>query len=496
MTWQASGVSRLRVLRVHHEGGGFSQRARDRALCEAGVDVTVAHPIGWPGADGPVGEVPTHAFAVRRAGDVNRHSYVDQDAMNRLVERVRPDVIDIHEEPVSLAARQWLRAAGDRPVVMYTAQNVDKRWPPPFAQYERAALGRVGGFYPCSSQAASVLRGKGFRGLLRVLPLGVDLALHRAGSQQLPSAEVVLGLVGRLEPEKGVEDAVCVLAALHSSTPARLLVVGEGRAAVGARRLAAELGVADRCTWLPWCPPAALAAHYRRMHVVVVPRRATTRWVEQFGRVVTEGRANGAVPVAYSSGSLPEVVGEAGLTVEDGDANGLSAAVETVVHEPDRWRRLRQRGLNATVDVGCPQVAKHQVEIYERVLGGKTPGASRPGSDRRFSAAAEFGTDRANSGVPSSLRADLTACLGTVPETAGARRRSADWSRVTAGRRWLDTGPGVPDEKAGFRELVEEPRRLEDDRCWFVRVGLSQLCGDRARVRVCAQHPPDHPCRL
>lgn len=412
-------MSRLRVLRVHHDGGGFAHRARDRALQEAGVDVTLAHPLGWPGDEGPSGDVPTVALAVRRPGDVNRHAYVDQAALTRLVERVRPDLIDIHEEPVSLAARQWLRAAGDRPVVMYSAQNVDKRWPPPFAHYERAALSRVGGFYPCSSQAASVLRGKGFQGLLRVLPLGVDAETNRPGEQCLPAGEVVLGLVGRLEPEKGVDDAVRVLAALHEVVPARLLVVGEGRAAPAARRLAAELGVADRCTWLPWCSPEKLAAHYRRMHVVLVPSRATTRWVEQFGRVVTEGRANGAVPVAYGSGSLPEVVGDLGRTVAEGDVDGLCATVLALVQDPARWGQLRKRGLEATENASWVRVAKDQAELFQEVLDERPPGPSRAGAAARWRASTEFGRTAATPGGRRPFALPVLRAPGAPPRLLG-----------------------------------------------------------------------------
>ena len=86
---------------------------------------------------------------------------------------------------------------------MYTAQNVDKRFPPPFAQYEQAAHRRVAALYPCSAQAASVARGKGFAGRLEVLPLGYDDELFTPGTQSLDDEELVLALVGRLVPEKG-----------------------------------------------------------------------------------------------------------------------------------------------------------------------------------------------------------------------------------------------------------------------------------------------------
>src|SRR6185437_1607867 len=184
-------------------------------------------PRAWPEGGGEA-ELPVEPFRivelpVKRPGDVNRHSYMDGAALARVLHEEAPDVLDVHEEPFSAVARQILRLApAGTPAVMYTAQNVDKRYPPPFAQYERAAHQRVAALYPCSRQAAAVARGKGFDGPIEVLPLGYDPALFFAGTQSLDGHELVLALVGRLVPEKGLTDAIQVLAHLNRLRPARL----------------------------------------------------------------------------------------------------------------------------------------------------------------------------------------------------------------------------------------------------------------------------------
>ena len=195
----------MRVLRVYHGGRITAHRARERALVSAGINVTLVVPAHWPDEDA---EADADAFstvelAVTREGDVNRHAYRSPQALRRLIEERQPDVLDLHEEPFSVAARQWLKAAPPGlPTVMYTAQNVDKRFPPPFAQYERAAYRRVAALYPCSSQAASVARGKGFAGSIEVLPLGYDDSAFVAGDQSLATNEIVLALFGACA-EKG-----------------------------------------------------------------------------------------------------------------------------------------------------------------------------------------------------------------------------------------------------------------------------------------------------
>lgn len=382
----------MRVLRIYHAGRDPAHRARERALVDQGIDVRLVVPRMWPGPAGGLADEPFEVVEldVHRAGDVNRHRYRDAAALRAMVRDWRPDVVDVHEEPVSVVARQVLDAAGPVPAVMYTAQNLDKRWPPLFAGMERRALARVSAFYPCSRQAAAVVRGKGYAGPIAVLPLGVDLAVHHTGPQQLGAAEdVVLGLVGRLVPEKGLADAVEVLDRLRRDRPARLMVVGQGPEEAAGRALAERLGVASSVEWHPWLDGDALAAAYRRMHVVLVPSSATATWVEQFGRVITEGLANGAVPVGYASGSIPEVVDGDGVVVPEGDVDALARETCALLADPERWAELRDRGRARARTLDWDEVARGMVRLYERALAAGPPGAARP--DRRR-AREEFGS--------------------------------------------------------------------------------------------------------
>lgn len=384
----------MRLLRIYHGGRDPIHRARDRALGTECVDVQLAVPSTWPGGQA----VSSEPFAVLelevgRPGDVNRHAYVPSDIARTLAE-AKPDILDIHEEPFSVAARQWLAAAPpDLPVVMYTAQNVDKRLPPPFDRYERAAYRRVAALYPCSRQAASVARGKGFDGPIEVLPLGYDDTAFHAGTQSADDAEIVLGLFGRLVPEKGVRDAVRILAQLTRSRPARLLLVGTGPEAGAAAELARSLAVIDRVELIPWLEAEELTATYRSAHVVLVPSTTTRTWVEQFGRVIVEGQASGAVVAAYSSGAIPEVAGEAALLAPEGRWEELARRIETLLGDPDEFERRRQAGLAQCVDRTWTRVAEWQAALYRRVLEGGTPRRALPRSpaQRRQQARSEFG---------------------------------------------------------------------------------------------------------
>ncbi len=95
----------------------------------------------------------------------------------------------------------------------------------------------------------------------------------------------------------------------------------------------------------PWQSVAELAAFYRQAHVVLVPSVATETWTEQFGRVIVEAQASGAVVAGYASGSIPEVAGDAALLVAPGDVHALGE------HHCELARR--RRGVSATPRVGA-----------------------------------------------------------------------------------------------------------------------------------------------
>lgn len=330
---------------------------------------------------------------VTRPGDVNRHRYASAHAVARVVEVVDPDLVDLHEEAFSSVVHHLLRALPpSRPVVVYASQNLDKRWPPPFAQWERQAFARLHGIYAISSQAASVARGKGYAGLIRLIPLGYDDRTFFAGQQSADDAEITLALVGRMVPEKGLDEAISVLGRVNARRPARLLLVGDGPALEPALRDAAARRLLERVEHRPWQSASELARLYRMSHVVLAPSRATATWVEQFGRMISEGQASGSVVAGYASGAIPEVGGEAAELVPEGDSEALEASVLRILEDPREYAERRQAGLRLSASRTWDAVAREQLAFYEQALAVTTTGARRGRPDAlRADAAREFG---------------------------------------------------------------------------------------------------------
>ena len=71
----------------------------------------------------------------------------------------------MHEEPFGLAVAEALALCRLRslfPFVFSSAQNLDKRYPPPFRWFERWCIGAAGA-YGCNAEGGSILRRKGLR---------------------------------------------------------------------------------------------------------------------------------------------------------------------------------------------------------------------------------------------------------------------------------------------------------------------------------------------
>jgi glycosyltransferase involved in cell wall biosynthesis len=219
-------------------------------------------------------------------------------------------------------------------------------------------------------------------------------ARQRIRQQQGIAADApVIGIVGRLEPGKGVKQLVRVLPAVLERCPdAVLLVVGDGSIRLDCERLVAEVGVgaAVRFTGHREDIPALLAA----MDVMAAP--ATVE--EGLPYAVLEAMCAGLPVVATRLGGLCECVvhGETGLTVPMGDGPALAEALVTLLTDPRRRAALGQAARRRSATFSVARHVDELQTIYRAIIAahispGRTPAraaelqvlATGPDSDHR-----------------------------------------------------------------------------------------------------------------
>ncbi len=361
-----------RVLRISHSGVVTSWRERERILRRRGVDLTLVTANRWSEGGAPVPFAASgdeFVVPVRTFGSHPNLFVFDPRPLWRLLGDDRWDLVDLHEEPFGLAVGEflvmrWLRRRRI-PYLVSSAQNLDKRYPPPFRWIERRSLSGAAGAYTCNTEAGVILRRKGLSGELELLPLGVDVDRFRPVVREPPTQRLRIGFVGRLVPVKG---AHVLLAAAALDGRLDVDVYGAGPEGIRLEAQAVALGVSGRVTFHGHVDESVLPDVMPNFDVLAVPSIPVPGSLEQFGRAVVEAQASGVPSVASASGALPDVVGDAGLLVEPGDPAALCAALARVLDEPGLWSRLRDSGLHSVERFSWAGVAGLQEDLYRRAI--------------------------------------------------------------------------------------------------------------------------------
>ena len=362
----------MKVLRIYHSGVVGAWRQRERDMRRWGLDVTLVSPKRWNEGGADVTLEPGDDDWVVPARTLGRHPYIflyNPFPILRLLQRQQFDIIDLHEEPASLAALEirLLSWVGHRrtPLVVYGAQNIPKRFPLPFRWIERGTLRRAQGAYPCNREAGDIYRDKGFRGLVQVMGLGVEVERFTADDAHPAQPATTVGYVGRLEEHKGVQ---VVLDALVALPDLRFEICGDGpyRAALEAQ--VARLGMCDRVNFLGYSNHDQLPDRYATFDLAVIPSQTRPNWVEQFGRVAIEAMASGVPVVAADSGALPDVLDGAGVLVPEADAGAWFRELSRLVASPSQRVSLSNAGRKRAITYSWSAIATQHVAFYRKVL--------------------------------------------------------------------------------------------------------------------------------
>ncbi len=153
---------------------------------------------------------------------------------------------------------------------------------------------------------------------------------------------ITLLFAGALTLKKGAEIAVETLAQLRAGgVEARLVVAGDGPQRAELDSQVQALGLESEVELLGFVPHPRMGEHYGRAHFVVLPSQS-----EGWPKVLGEGMAYGAVPLASAVSSIPQVLEEAscGRAITSFEPHAYAAAIREYVVDPVCWRREVRAG--------------------------------------------------------------------------------------------------------------------------------------------------------
>jgi glycosyltransferase involved in cell wall biosynthesis len=186
----------------------------------------------------------------------------------------------------------------------------------------------------------------------------------------IPSDAPLFASIARLVWEKGLLDVLHALKllALRGEQDAHLLVVGVGPDRALAQARARELGIADRVHFAGGLPYAQIQRVYQAADALVLGSIPTPRWQEQYGMVLVEAMACGTPVVAAASGSIPDVVGDAGLLVQPNDPLAMAGALAQMADPATRAEHAKRGIERARERYDRRRVAQRLDALYRTLL--------------------------------------------------------------------------------------------------------------------------------
>ena len=210
---------------------------------------------------------------------------------------------------------------------------------------------------------------------IRIVFNGTDLARFSPADQARGTSESPYGphmvfACRQLFPRKGIRFLIEAAAQIKPRFPdLKVVIAGDGFERADLEALAQRLGIGGDVTFLGWVPNTALPPYYRSAAISVIPSLE-----EGFGIPAAEAMGCETPVVASDAGGLPEVVehGVTGLVVPRGDTSALAAAMESLLTDPVRRRRMGVAGRERALRLFDWERTAEQFEGIYRDIGARS----------------------------------------------------------------------------------------------------------------------------
>jgi glycosyltransferase involved in cell wall biosynthesis len=408
---QGQTEPRGRLLVVSHPAVLGVNQLIYRELAERGWQLHLIVPRSWQGEYSREAIVPEalpglegalHPIPVALSGRPQRHLYLAR--CRALARRLAPSVAFLELEAYALAATQWRRALAPLaiPFGVQAYENIDRPLPAPVGRLRSRVLADAAFVAARSETAATLVRRWGAGGEVGIAPPAVpgwpqapeaparSIGSHGSHGSAASTASTgsesagrafTIGFAGRLIPSKGLHDLLAAVRRLQA--PVELLLIGNGELRdelEGSEIPGSHVSVLDGLSH------EQMADGYRRLDVLALPSHTTPTWKEQFGRVIIEALWCGVPVVGSDSGEIPWLIGltGGGLVFEEGDVEGLAAALAKLRDEPELRAALARSGRETVERMFTVPAA---TDALERLLLGARRGCDSAAGRGRGEAA-------------------------------------------------------------------------------------------------------------
>ncbi len=292
-------------------------------------------------------------------GYENRGFYYDFGLI-RALNKVKPDVICMLEEPFSFFAFQivFFRNIFSKKskIIFYSSDN--HSWKHHYPYRPKLLYKFIFNYVSKNTDFAMVvnketkeiLRSKGFNKPIEIFSWGIDLDIFKEISKDEKiknkkklglDRKIVIGYIGRILKIKGIETLVKIIEK-NKEDLFHLLLIGEGPDKEYFQKLAEEMNIQNNCSFLGYIEPTELYNYYGVMDMLILP--SFEEFKERFGRVLIEAMACNIPIIGSNTGGIPEVIKDAGFLFEQKNLEDLDKKIHELLHNEKLKENIIFRG--------------------------------------------------------------------------------------------------------------------------------------------------------
>jgi len=219
-----------------------------------------------------------------------------------------------------------------------------------------------------------------------VIPVGINIDLFKPREKDdekvktyrkkfnLTKDDFVVLFIGRLVWEKGVYDLIYAAKRLlmdselkHHSV--KFIFVGKGPEEKKMQKVIKKLKIEESVILAGSLPYTDIPYIHNLADVFALPSIPVRDWQEQFGMVFAEALASGNPVIAGKSGSIPEVVGDAGILIQPNDPYSIYEEIKKMILDNDYREKHKKLARARAEKVFDPEkIAMRIKEEYEKLL--------------------------------------------------------------------------------------------------------------------------------
>lgn len=193
---------------------------------------------------------------------------------------------------------------------------------------------------------------------ITVIPMGIDTS--KFGNLKRNNGTINILFVGRLVPEKGVNDLLEAYKEIRKKFPNVLLtMIGTGPLMDEAIKTGA---IIRRSSY------ESIYKEYSEATIFCLPSHNTDTWQEQYGMALVEAMASGLPVVTTNTGAIADVCKDGAIYCMEKNSKDLYQKLVVLIESQKRRDELSKKGLSVASRLDVGLVSKQIEKVWESVL--------------------------------------------------------------------------------------------------------------------------------